>query len=59
MNDKMKKAVSWWATAAVCIAYGIFSLATEPAWWTTAIAIAVPVISVIVGKPWMPPEPDK
>ena len=56
MSDKLRKAIGWWATAAVCIAYGVFALASEPTWWATAIAVLVPIISAVIGKPWQVPR---
>jgi len=52
-----QRATSFFATAAVAVAAGVFVLAgVEPQWWAGLIAIVVPVLGAVLGKPWKPPE---
>ena len=56
MQEKTKKAAWWFVTAVASVFMGVWSLTAQPQWWPTALALATAIVSVVLGKPWSPPQ---
>ena len=51
-----KKVLGRSLTAAVAVALAVFAIIGEtPTWWAALMALAVPIINIIIGE-WKPPE---
>ena len=58
MSSKMKKIIGRVLTALVSAAFVVFAVMGQvPTWWEGLLAIAVPIINIIIGK-WNPPTEE-
>ena len=56
MPEKTKKAIWWFVTGIAAFFSGAWSLAGQPEWWPTVLALVAAAVGIVLGKPWAPPQ---